>query len=86
MRKSVRECIKTCHVCQVVGKPNQIIPKAPLQPIVVPETPFEKVIIDCVGPLPRTKGGNQYPLALMCATTQYPEAFPLKNITAKSVV
>ena len=24
---------KTCHTCQMVGKPNQTIPKAQLQPI-----------------------------------------------------
>ena len=86
LRSDVREYVKTCHVCQVVGKPNQVIPKAPLQPIVIPEEPFEKIIIDCVGPLPKTKGGNQYLLTLMCATTRYPEAIPLKNITTKTIV
>ena len=86
LRKSIKDYIKTCHVCQVVGKVNQVIPKAPLQPIVVPQEPFEKIIIDCVGPLPKTKGGNQYLLTLMCATTRYPEAIPLRNITAKTIV
>ena len=85
LRESVKNYVKTCHVCQVVGNPNQVIPKAPLQPIIIPEEPFDKVIIDCVGPLPKTKGGNQYLLTLMCATTRYPEAIPLRNISAKTV-
>ena len=85
LRESVREYVKTCHVCQVVGKPNQVIPKAPLQPIVVPNEPFKKIIIDCVGPLPKTKGGNQYLLTLMCSTTRYPEAIPLRNINTKTI-
>ena len=32
-RKDVSEFCKSCHVCQMVGKPNQVIPPAPLQPI-----------------------------------------------------
>ena len=73
-------------MCQVVGKPNLVIPKAPLQPIIVPGEPFEKIIMDCVGPLPKTKGGNQYLLTLMCATTRYPEAIPLRNISPKQLL
>ena len=30
LRRDVVKYIKTCHTCQMVGKPNQIIPKAPL--------------------------------------------------------
>ena len=86
LKDSVKEYIRTCHVCQVVGKPNQAIPKAPLQPIVIPEEPFSKIIIDCVGPLNKTKGGKQYLLTLMCTTTRYPEAIPLRNISTKTIV
>ena len=44
----------------MVGKPNQTIPKAQLQPIPVFDEPFSRILIDCVGPLPRTKSGNEY--------------------------
>lgn len=60
IRKDVVEFCKTCHTCQVVGKPNQTIPKAPLKPIPAFEEPFSRILIDCVGPLPKTKKGNQY--------------------------
>ena len=33
MKQDVKEYLKSCHVCQMVGKPNQVIPPAPLQPI-----------------------------------------------------
>ena len=76
----------SCHVCQVIGKPNQTIPPAPLQPIPALGEPFEHIILDCVGPLPKTKSGHQYLLTLMCAATRYPEAFPLRTLKAKAVV
>ena len=86
IRKDVVEFCKTCHTCQIVGKPNQVIPKAPLKPIPAFEEPFSRVMIDCVGPLPKTKSGNQYLLTIMCVSTRFPEAIPLKNIKAKTIV
>ena len=86
IKKDVTNFVKSCHVCQVVGKPNECIPTAPLQPIPVLTEPFEKIIIDCVGPLPKTRKGNQYMLTILDPTTRYPEAYPLKNISTKSIV
>ncbi|XP_069976082.1 uncharacterized protein [Penaeus vannamei] len=77
---------RTCDICQRVGKPNQVIPPAPLKPIPAFEEPFSRVIIDCVGPLPRTKSGNWFLLTLMCASTRYPEAIPLKRATSRTIV
>ena len=70
----------------MVGKPNQVIPKAGLQPIPAFDDPFRRVIIDCAGPLPKTKSDNEYLLIIMCASTRFPEAIPLKNIKTKSIV
>ncbi|XP_068200632.1 uncharacterized protein [Palaemon carinicauda] len=86
MKHDVFEFVKECHICQVVGKPNEVIPKAHLIPIVIPHEPFSKVIIDCVGPLPKTKKGNQYILTILCPTTRYPIAIPLGNICARNIV
>lgn len=77
---------RSCPTCQLVGKPNQTIPPAPLKPVPAIGEPFEPTIIDCVGPLPRTKGGHQYLLTVMCVATRYAEAIPLWKITAASVV
>ena len=70
----------------MVGKPNQTIPKAQLQPIPACDEPFSRILIDCVGPLPRTKSGNEYLLTIMCTSTRFPEAIPLRNIKTKSIV
>ena len=37
LRSSVVKFVKSCHICQLGGKPNQVIPKAPLKPIPVVE-------------------------------------------------
>lgn len=84
-RDVVRYC-QTCNLCQVVGKPNQVIPPVPLQPIPVMSEPSENVILDCVGPLPRTKSGNQWLLTIMCSVTRFPEAIPLHKITALVII
>ena len=86
LRKDVSDYCRTCHTCQVVGKPNQRVPVAPLKPIPAFDEPFSRVIVDCVGPLPKTKSGNQYLLTIMCASTRFPEAIPLRNIKAPTIV
>ncbi|XP_067664166.1 uncharacterized protein [Haliotis asinina] len=86
IQKDVKQFCRTCHTCQMVGKPNQKIAKYPLQPIPTLEEPFSRVIIDCVGPLPRTRTGNVYMLTIMCASTRFPEAIPLRNVRTPVVV
>ena len=70
----------------MVGKPNQTIPKANLQPIPAFYEPFSRIIIDCVSPLPKTKSGCQYLLTIMCASTRFPEAISLRPIKTKTIV
>lgn len=68
------------------GKPNQVIPAAPLKPVPAVGEPFEQVIVDCVGHLPKTKSGDQYILTMMCTATHYPEAVPLRSLKACVIV
>lgn len=70
----------------MVEKPNQNIPSAPLQQIPAIEEPFCRILVDCVGPLLRTRSGNQYLPTIMCTSTRFPEAIPLRNIKAKPIV
>lgn len=70
----------------IEGKPNQTIKPAPLHPIPAIGKPFENLVIDCVGPLPRSKTGCSYLFTVMCQTTRYPAAYPLRNITTRAVV
>ena len=85
LRRSVADYCKSCHTCQLVGKPNQDPLKAPLKPIPIVDEPFNRVIVDCVGPLPKTRSRHQYILTIMCPSTRYVEAIPLRSIKAKPV-
>ena len=60
--------------------------KSGLQQIPAFDEPFSRIIIDCVGPLPKTKSGNEYLWTTMCVSTRFPEAIPLWNIKTKTIV
>ena len=47
--------------------------------------PFEVMAFDIVGPMPKGKGGSRFLLTAICMASRWPEALPLKSITAKSV-
>ena len=85
LRKDVTHYCRTCQTCQKIGKPNLVIPPAPLNPIPVLDPPFSRILIDVVGPLPRTSSGNRYLFTLMDLSTRYPEAFPIKEISADTI-
>ena len=59
---------------------------APLQPVPVCGEPFSHILINCVGPLPKTKTGNCYLLTIMCQFTRLPKVIPLRNIKALKIV
>ena len=86
MKADISKFCKTCHTCQVIGKPNEVIPKAPLKPIPSLGEPLENIIIDVVGPLPKSKQGSEYILTIIDRTTRYPEGIPLKRITTRVIV
>ena len=56
-----------------------------MNPITV-EVPFERIGIDFVGPLPRTRKGNKYILVATDYLTKWPEAKAMKEATAKVTV
>ena len=56
----VSKYVKSCHNCQISEKAGQHPVKAPLIPIPVMSEPFQKIQIDCVGPLNPTSKGNMY--------------------------
>lgn len=75
LKSDVSTFVRSCHICQLVGKLNQTIPVAPLKPRPVIREPFERLIVDSVGPLPKLKSGHQYILTIMCTATCYPKQF-----------
>uniref|UniRef100_A0AAQ4NNT0 Integrase catalytic domain-containing protein n=1 Tax=Gasterosteus aculeatus aculeatus TaxID=481459 RepID=A0AAQ4NNT0_GASAC len=49
------------------------------------ELPFERLGTDLIGPFHRSARGYRFVLVLMDYATRYPEAVPLRSISAKSV-
>ena len=55
---------RTCTACQKTARKSQR-DKVNLMTVPIVGNPFEKVAIDMIGPLPRTKRGNRYALVLV---------------------
>jgi len=82
-KQDVEEWCKSCKICLAKRGPSGK-GKSPLQVYNV-GAPFERVQMDVLGPLPLTISGNKYLLVVVDCFTKWVEAFPLKNIRAKTV-
>jgi len=82
-KQDVEEWCKSCKICLARRGPTGK-GKSPLQ-IYNVGAPFERVQMDILGPLPLTILGNKYLLVVVDCFTKWVEAFPLKNIRARTV-
>ncbi|GFR81299.1 Gypsy retrotransposon integrase-like protein 1 [Elysia marginata] len=80
----VKKYVRPCHVCQIKPRTGHDKP-APLQHVHVVEEPFQRVIIDIVGPLPVSEDRFEYLLTMVDVVTRWAEAVPLRRITATDV-
>uniref|UniRef100_A0A3Q1EX45 Gypsy retrotransposon integrase-like protein 1 n=2 Tax=Acanthochromis polyacanthus TaxID=80966 RepID=A0A3Q1EX45_9TELE len=85
MYTDVQTYCSTCPECQLTSCPRKS-DRALLQPLPIISEPFRRIAMDIVGPLPRSSRGHQYILVLSDYATRFPEAFPLRTITAPSVL
>ncbi|KAL7877197.1 hypothetical protein SRHO_G00038400 [Serrasalmus rhombeus] len=83
MFSQVKDYCRSCPQCQLAG--GKGFARAPLVPLPVVDTPFERIGVDVVGPLEKSRSGNRFILVICDYATRYPEAFPLKVVTAKQV-
>uniref|UniRef100_A0A3Q1GC55 Gypsy retrotransposon integrase-like protein 1 n=1 Tax=Acanthochromis polyacanthus TaxID=80966 RepID=A0A3Q1GC55_9TELE len=83
LHTEVQDYCQSCPVCQLAGAKN--VPRFPLQPLPIIDVPFSRIAMDIVGPLERTQSGHRYILVICDYSTRYPEAFPLRDITAKQI-
>ena len=81
--KDVDEYCRGCAECQKTAPGRQAV--APLIPLPVVDSPFERIAMDIVGPLPRSRSGNRFVLVVCDYATRWPEAVPLKSIDAGHV-
>lgn len=83
LRADVGKFCKTCPECQLTS--NRLPSKAPLHPLPVIGVPFERLAMDIVGPVGKSRAGHRFMLVVSDYATKYPEVFPLRTIGAKQV-
>ena len=82
MTAEVKRRVGACMAClKRKGKKAQI----PIQPVTEVGRPFEKVALDIVGPLRKTKSGNKYILTCQDYFSRYPEAVAIPDQSAETV-
>ena len=82
--KEVANHCRSCDVCQRSPGGNCWI-RAEMVPMPLVERPFQRIAMDIVGPLPRSKAGNKYILTVCDCAMRYPEAVPLPNIKVERI-
>ncbi|GFO37589.1 gypsy retrotransposon integrase-like protein 1 [Plakobranchus ocellatus] len=84
LTSDVYQFVRSCHTCQIkapVGRDRPALLQS-MPPIL---EPFQRVVIDLVGPLPCTDSKNMYVLTLIDMATRWAEAVPLRSISSQHV-
>lgn len=82
--RDVRKLVQGCHECKR-SKPNQNARRGELQSS-REDHPLDKVFIDYLGPLPRTKEGNRYLLVVVDAFSRFVWLLPSKSTNTQVTI
>jgi len=83
MAKDVAIFVKSCDKCFL--NKVKIGTREPLCLTKTPQKPFEKIVIDTIGPLEMSESGNQYSVTMICDLTKYVITGSVPNKEAKTV-
>lgn len=83
MFSDIQHWIRSCADCSMRKTPRNRH-KAPLMPIPV-EGAFDRLAVDCLGPLTTSAQGNRYVVVFCDAFTRWSEAFPVPSIDAPTI-
>lgn len=83
-KEDVDKWCKRCHTCFAKQGPHRRT-RDQLQVYNV-GSPFERIAVDILGPLPKSEDGNRFILALTDYFTRWPEAVPLPNHQTRTIV
>lgn len=76
LKSDVAKFCRSCHVCQIMGKPNQIIPPAPLVPIPVVGEPFHHISLPLPSSSLQAKFSGPYVIEKKLSETDYVVSTP----------
>uniref|UniRef100_A0A1X7T3K8 Integrase catalytic domain-containing protein n=1 Tax=Amphimedon queenslandica TaxID=400682 RepID=A0A1X7T3K8_AMPQE len=74
---------RSCPSCQKSSSKGVL--RAPLVPLPIMATPFKRIAMDIVGPLPKSRSRKQYILVICDYATRFPEAIPMRSIDAAHI-
>jgi transposase InsO family protein len=83
MRHDIEDYCRRCDEC-TARKPRTKNRRAPMKPYTVCG-PMLRVCTDILGPFTRSSSGNRYVLVITDSFTKFTEAFPMKDIEARTV-
>lgn len=84
MVSQIRAYIRKCPVCKEIKPPNAST-TPPMGDMRVPSRPWEIIAIDYIGPLPRSKTGNQYVLVALDLFSKWVQLHPFAKISSKTL-
>ena len=79
----VKNLVNSCPTCLTI-KPKFM--RTPPTPLISATHPFDRISMDIKGPIPTTKEGYAYLLVLVDEYSRFPFAYPLKEISASSII
>ena len=83
MNKDIRKYIANCALCRCNKAKFQ---QYPLQMTEIPGKPFDKIAIDLVTDCKTSTSGNKHILTIIDHLTGWPEAFPIPDKSADTIV
>lgn len=85
MDKMVESIISACITCQLNDKSAKTAP-APLQPIELPDKPWDKVGLDIMGPFENAPASCRFAISLVDYYSKWPEVAFSSHVTADVVI
>ena len=83
MTKDITKYVKVCEKCQKAKITRHT--KTPLQITDTPTNAFDTVLIDTVGPFPRSENENEYAVTIICDLTKYLVTIPVRDKSANTI-